>query len=237
VNSVEHAWPLWLIESIGGFDSQSATEAQFGAEGEEVSWIGPEVTVGCVCQTCNNGWMSKLEVEAKPVLASLINDLALPLNAPEQSTLSRWSMKTAMVFEATSGKNFYSQDEQQELCSSGALPAETFVWFGRYVQSNILCGEGRHLHENKSSKPTPFRDGYATTLLIRRLVIQVLTLRRKLEFQEIPAKLHIKDGPWDKNLIHIWPIGNRNLKWPPPLSFSNDTIDFPTLSGRFVSKR
>jgi hypothetical protein len=158
-------------------------------------------------------------------------------SAPEQSTLSRWSMKTAMVFEATSGKNFYSQDEQQELRTSGVLPAETSVWFGRYGQSNILCGEGRHLHENTSSTANPYRDGYTTTLLMRRLVIQVLILRRKPEFQEIPAKLHIKEGPWDKNLIQIWPIGNRSLQWPPPLSFSNDTIDFPTLSGRFVSNR
>lgn len=237
MNSVEHAWPLWLLESIGGFDSQSATEAQFAAKGEEVSWIGPEVTVGCVCQTCNNGWMSNLEVEAKPVLASSINDLALSLSPADQTTLSRWSMKTAMVFETISGKNCYSPDEQQELRSSGALPVETFVWLGRYAQSNILCSEGRHLHENTSNKPTPFREGYVTTLLIRRLVIQVLILRRKPEFQEILAKLHIKAGPWDKNLIQIWPIGNRNLRWPPPLSFSNDTIDFPTLSGRFVSKR
>jgi hypothetical protein len=83
VTSVEHAWPQWLLKSVGGFDSQSETEAQFGAESEEVRWIGPEVTVKCVCKKCNNGWMSKLEVEAKPVLASLINDLALPLGGAD----------------------------------------------------------------------------------------------------------------------------------------------------------
>jgi hypothetical protein len=181
--------------------------------------------------------MSTLEVEAKPVLGSFINDLGLPVSASEQSTLSRWSMKITMVFEATSGMDFYSPDEQKKLRTSGVLPEETFVWLGRYAQSNILCGEGRHLHENTSNKPTPFRDGYATTLLMSRLVIQVLTLRRKPEFQQILAKLHINAGPWDKNLIEIWPVSNRNLQWPPPLSLSNDTLDFPTLSGRFVSKR
>jgi hypothetical protein len=200
-------------------------------------WIGPEVTVRCVCKACNCGWMNGLEVEAKPVLASLINDLALPLGTSEQSTLSRWTMKTAMVFETTSGKNFYSQAEQHERRTSGALPLETTVWLGRYGQSNILCGEGRYLHENTPSNPNPFRDGYATTLLMRRLVIQVLTLRRKPEFLEADARLRMKAGPWDKNLIQIWPISEQTLQWPPTLSLSNYTIDFPTLSRRFVSNR
>ena len=215
VNSVEHAWPQWLLKSVGAFDLQSQTEAQFGVESEEVRWLGPEITVKCVCQECNNGWMNKLEIAAKPVLASLINDLALPLSRSEQSTLSRWSIKTAMVFEMTSGKKFYSQDEQEELRTSGALPPHTRVWFGRYAQSNILCGEGRYLHENTSSNPNPFGGGYTATLLMRRLVIQVLTVRRKPEFQEILAKLHINAGPWHKNLIPIWPINERQ-EWPPP---------------------
>jgi hypothetical protein len=135
VNSVEHAWPQWLLESVGGFDSQSATEAQFGAGSQEVSWIGPEVTVKCVCQTCNHGWMSTLEVEAKPV-ASFINDLALPLSAPEQSTLSRWSMKTTMVFEATSRKTFYSPEEHR-VARHSARNTDTC-----HLRAHISCEKG-----------------------------------------------------------------------------------------------
>jgi hypothetical protein len=182
--------------------------------------------------------MSKLEAKAKRSLASLLNDLALPLNSNEQLCLSLWSTKTAMVFEQTSRAQapFYSKADRNRL-RSGELPPLTTIWIGRYGQSNMLYGEARKLYERTSRNDNPFCDGHATTFVIRRLVIQALTLRVKPAFENRDVTLHIKPGPWDYSLIQLWPIANQVVKWPPELSFDNSTISCEDLSRRFVADR
>jgi hypothetical protein len=233
--SVEHAWPRWLLEEVTEPSIPSTTEAQFGPDGSPVlNWDGPEITVKGVCVKCNTGWMSQLENEAKLTLTSLINDLSLPFTPATQARLSRWSMKTAMVFDSINRKQFYSAAERQQLRTSNVLPENTKIWLGRYGQSNLLCGEGRHLHENKLQERNPFGEGYVTTFIARRLVVQVLTVRRKPEFRSATAILHPKRGPWQVSLVEVWPITDATVHWPPTTSFSDGTIDFLQLSRRFT---
>jgi hypothetical protein len=236
-DSVEHAWPEWLLALIADLGPPSLTEAQFGPEGAVVSWVGPEITVSCLCRVCNSGWLSRLETEAKPILTPLIHDIAVPLDRAVQEILARWSVKTAMVFDATKRRRFYGDSERRALRATSTLPPFTGVWLGRYGQSNLLCGEGRHLDENKSRDRNPFADGYATTFVVRRLVIQLATIPRKPEFDAFDAKLHLAPGPWDKSLIQVWPTAAQSAKWPPVLSFSDGGMDFSELSRRFVAKR
>lgn len=59
------------------------------------------VTVMCVCSKCNNGWMSNLENHVKPLLRSLMSDIALTIDMEQQSALSIWAAKVAIVTEAT----------------------------------------------------------------------------------------------------------------------------------------
>ena len=52
-----------------------------------------------VCETCNNGWMSKLEEDAKPIILDLIRnqrDLS-NLNVEERGILAAWAGKTAVI--------------------------------------------------------------------------------------------------------------------------------------------
>jgi hypothetical protein len=238
--SREHAWPKWLLSSIGSCDPLSRTEALLGPKSPSVTWTGPEVTVNCVCSDCNNGWMSNLEGQVKPIVGSLLHDLALSLDSKQQSVLSLWSVKTAMVFEGTNRSRdwFYSGEERQLLASSGIIPACTTAWIGRHAQSNILCGEARQLHENISRNANPLAVGHAVTFVIRRLVIQVLTLRLKPECESAAEiRLDLSPGPWDSLLSLIWPPEATVVKWPPVTSFDNSGITFEQLSGRFVARR
>jgi len=52
-----------------------------------------------VCSACNNGWMSRLEGRAKPILLELMNMRAslLQLSADQRTTLSAWAIKTAFM--------------------------------------------------------------------------------------------------------------------------------------------
>lgn len=52
-----------------------------------------------VCGPCNNGWMSRLEGRAKPLLIELMNMRAslLQLSDEERTVLSAWAVKTAFM--------------------------------------------------------------------------------------------------------------------------------------------
>jgi hypothetical protein len=54
---------------------------------------------GLVCETCNNGWMSVLESEAKGVLPIFVNGARSVSAASESDCLviSRWMLKTAVI--------------------------------------------------------------------------------------------------------------------------------------------
>ena len=52
-----------------------------------------------VCASCNNGWMSDLQQEAKPHLLPLIKGETYLLHRNDQKTLAAWIAMFAMVAE------------------------------------------------------------------------------------------------------------------------------------------
>ena len=61
--------------------------------------IGTQLLVRAVCGQCNNGWMSRLEAETKPVLGQLIVGKKAWLTEDDQHIIARWSVKTAAVLQ------------------------------------------------------------------------------------------------------------------------------------------
>jgi hypothetical protein len=59
-----------------------------------------ESRVKHVCGGCNQGWMSRLEEAAKPILMPMMFDnLPLVLSPSDQWTLARWAVKTALMVD------------------------------------------------------------------------------------------------------------------------------------------
>jgi hypothetical protein len=72
--------------------------------GSPLRWIehaGSEVdvTVNCVCSTCNQKWMHRLEDRVAPFLKPMFDGNTVTLNRQQQHHLARWAVKTATVFE------------------------------------------------------------------------------------------------------------------------------------------
>src|SRR5689334_17815668 len=91
-NSLEHAWPEWILDWLRT-DAPAVMRAQFGERERERLWrtANGEIKIRYVCEGCNVGWMSQLEGVARPVLRPLITDFALPLNAYMQCTAAIWA--------------------------------------------------------------------------------------------------------------------------------------------------
>jgi len=220
-NSKEDLWPKWIVErapkGIG----------TFGVRGlhERIYIPGPgTIKARVVCRRCNNEWMSRLESSAIPIMGSLMKGLNLELGVAEQATMARWSIKTAMTFEAqrpTRQRRFYTDEERRALRSNGIIPRYTVVWTARYggrLSANAEAYDVGGLDERNILVP-----GYVTTLAIGNLALQVVTLRYG------GGSIHSeqKPGPWDASTLQIWPyVGVQ--RWPPRLSLYDEgalTID------------
>lgn len=105
--SREHVWPQWAHTDLPTSTHTSNVRVSFVNKTELVG--EPKVsrrqgglastTVRAVCATCNNGWMSRLEEAARPVLAPLIAGSPTSLTETSQQTLAEWITLKMMVAE------------------------------------------------------------------------------------------------------------------------------------------
>lgn len=233
--TLEDIWPLWVIKSVGA-DPVSPTEFWNTVNAPPLRWPGPKFTTKKFCRDCNNGWMSRLESAVRRTMGGLINDIAMELDAEQQRALALWAVKTAMVIEGVKqAKNgFYTRDDRSAFRQTLVPPMQTAVWIGRCAQSNNLHGEARKLHVSNPTATNPLEDGCATTFVIGRLVIQVLSVKRKPYAMHGNLRLRMRSGPWDKKLVQIWPVEKQRVAWPPPESFSDLDDGLRDLRRRFA---
>ena len=215
-DSLEHLWPQWILGRV-----KPRGPLQHSIADSPVKSLGtPEMKMKRVCTPCNNGWMHDLEQESIPVLGALLQDIATPLDAQQQTTLALWSIKTAMVVEAVkSGDNrYFSQPERNGLRLDRAIPSHTTMWLGRYARSSIGA-YGTDFGFIIAEGPVP-SVGSGTTIIVGHLAVQVLALRIPDEFSESRISISSRLGQWEKLLVQIWPVQER-IEWPPELSFRN----------------
>src|SRR3954451_1754272 len=102
----EHVWPDWLADTLPPGDWWTAVRrgetlrAAIDAEpirGPNHNGGRARLTLRKVCTRCNEGWMSKLEHLAKPLVVGLLREPVLDTTPRSTATLDRWATKTAMV--------------------------------------------------------------------------------------------------------------------------------------------
>ena len=118
--SREHVFPRWLQDYL------SAKNVALGLYRRNSDGSGkrvrPDVSLNSfalrrICENCNNGWMSKLEERAKPVLIGLLSNSKAQesFNIDQQYSLARWAAKTAIV-------------ESHAVGSESPVPANLLQW-------------------------------------------------------------------------------------------------------------
>jgi alkylhydroperoxidase family enzyme len=81
-----------------------------------------------ICEVCNDGWMSRLEQEAQPILTPMLLDESRTFTAPEQQTVATWATKTTLVMQGANigGEHF--------------TPAEDYRWLRPHCTAAELIG-------------------------------------------------------------------------------------------------
>jgi hypothetical protein len=102
----EHILPQWLHPHI---ELPGVSLKHRAVDEEGVTLLRSHdlnnFTFKSICSSCNNGWISQLEADVKPILLPLVEGKrsARSLTAQETRIIARWAFKTA--FMVLSGQN------------------------------------------------------------------------------------------------------------------------------------
>ena len=85
--------------------------------------------VGSVCDQCNNGWMSRLEEQVKPILKPMMLGNAVTLTVQQQERITTWMTKCAMMYESmATGEVFYNGLDRHHFWKTKSPLDSTAVW-------------------------------------------------------------------------------------------------------------
>jgi len=171
--SDEDVFPEWLRDL---FESPGEEEYQLAID--EEPRLRPrdslKVRVRCACQECNNGWMSILQNDCKPIILQLLCETTCELDTLNQRMLSLWAVMSAMSLEASNepGTWRFTSLEFMKLRWSGLaaptklgfrhdrdyvhreFPKRTSVWIAKWMNSRGPSYVGRVL-DNKPPHQKP----------------------------------------------------------------------------------
>ncbi len=234
-NSREDVWPRWILQRF-----RPPVSGVFGHVGGDAYGDPGRSTVRlrCVCGDCNTGWMSRLEEECIPVLSSMAQDVAMPLDMEQRALVAAWAVKTAMVWEFFAPVDtapYYLGSERAAMRVDRTIPDNTDVWLARYGGEPMLFSRCAEATDDVTCPGgDPGLRGWKTEIVFGRLAIQVLSLRSAV----IEARLEAPPlpGPWDHCCVAIWRPQGRTCDWPPKLSLDQD-VPFPTFASRWPRAR
>ncbi len=106
--SNEHVFPQWLLNFLNAKRLRISIVRRKGDGSTEPHRREIELDsfrLNRICETCNNGWMSDLESQSKPLLEGLLKQTVTlgSLDRDERRILARWTGKTAIIESHASG--------------------------------------------------------------------------------------------------------------------------------------
>lgn len=133
----EHVWPDWvrrLVADAPAMRYRQRMEFESTAREKRDFMLRPfALTVKAVCAACNNGWMSRLEQAAQPLLMPGLHGRGKRLSPGAQQTLATWAFKSALVYALTRRSLRGVPDAHYEhLLMHGSPPQQCVVWMGAY---------------------------------------------------------------------------------------------------------
>ena len=159
--------------------------------------------VRAVCASCNGGWMSAIEAEAKPLLERLMRAEGGPLTAENQTTLAAWALLKACAFGELSPENRVVPTAHREHLFQHRRPppCDVWVWLGSYEVRDLVNYAYQGILLTAHGEPDPTTPTvYFVTITVGTLVVHVAgSLVSGLGFGNVP-------GLEPLHLQLIWPV-------------------------------
>jgi hypothetical protein len=152
--SREHAIPRWLVtdpyfaDFVSNYQPTERFRPLMTAITEDAVAIHidrqgtpklSDIAIRAVCHSCNNGWMSQLEVEVAKPLRALMTGATTMLSGADALVIARWAVKTSTTFQLTDKKTATVNQQQlaQILRADSVIPGFA-VFAARYEGSRSI---------------------------------------------------------------------------------------------------
>lgn len=168
--------------------------------------------VKVVCRACNNGWLSQLEQNAKPLLTEVLNGRQRTFSVADQKLLATWIVKTTMTAEFWRPKEIaIKQPEREEFRLKMEPSSRWQIWGALYIGTKLQAGAIYHHGVGIYLPPNPVRVGvkntqYTVMGIGRFLAINLSSEQEGLTFGMNPQL--------DVALIRLWPPIGTPVSWP-----------------------
>ena len=200
------------------------------ADGTIKEWRanGLDAKVKVVCEICNNGWMSDLENEAKPIVQDMIiGPTEVTLRPTELTLIAALAFKSAVIADHIRLNNvpfICDAAQRRRFAKSLAIPAGVQMWIGGVDQRCGLLKGGDNATDRGAS------DGFrlnVCTYIIGHLVLQVTCPRwAKGANRRRQAPGRLTQSPEANSVATpFWPLPKSPITWPPPSFITKDSID------------
>jgi len=227
----EDVWPTWLGKFIPkDAPNYSASSTIIYAERTDVTrktvnGDSKSRRVRRVCSDCNNGWMSRLQERAKPIVLSLAMGGETTLSDEAQRTLAAWCAMSTMTSD-----HFYPsraaipQRHRDALRLNNSLPEDEWrIWIGHYERTDWVPDWVRNAMAIWSDEHPPayladtfpILNTQTTTLVFGKLYVHT--------FSSVHSDLVSITGKPNEKLIQLLPrTSDRVIRWPPPVMTDRD---------------
>jgi hypothetical protein len=218
----EDAWPLWLMGHFPVPETARMFAERDGRQLPDWPTTKARLVVKWLCGPWNNGWMSQLEADAKPIIEAILADKLSEIDGLAQMTLAQWAVKTVMVLEAfyPDREWFYSEKDRREMHAARTIPPYTDVLIAKCVnQPNIYSAEKGH----RTGQPNDGVRAIATTMGFGCLGLQVVSVKLPATAPNYTKLTYeVSKHPLEEILVQVWPSSDQPRKWPPKCGLDGD---------------
>jgi hypothetical protein len=233
--SREHIWADWLKAYIKKDDPRHEISSLFHPAPQRPEMI-KEIKkqegdvrsrrLRVVCKTCNNGWMSRLQNRAKPILIPLLTGESATLSILDQQIIAAWATMTVMVGEYIKAETaVITQSERDHLRLTNTPPPTWKIWIANLAVTDLSAWvSGRfpviksediaHPHDNGIPRPNV----QETSFIVGKLFIRTVSS----PFPEIVNLRQFTVEDERSLIIPIWPQRFDELVWPPRIAIGKD---------------
>lgn len=221
--SKEHFWSTWMhellcrdgkgehIHKIVSADSKINTNQKIEKNLQRQGDVTTK-KIRVVCKTCNNGWMSEIETQAKPILTKLISGCDCCLTPEQSHALAIWiAMKVIVSEHSEGGTQVTPAKDRCDFYKNKTIPEYFRIFIGNHStnhsagfmrQSYLLSAKGYMEPQLKGLQ----RNTEVVSFYCGKLFVYICACRVK--------GLDI-DNLFDGSVLNmIYPLGAANITMP-----------------------
>jgi hypothetical protein len=212
----------WIEQVYPGAEGFGHRHQRHGEGGFDVHRVTPQIDfkVNRVCESCNGGWMDRLDHAAEDLFAHAAATVAANLRIDkhaDKELLARWCLLIGVLFDQMQANPVVSKRVHRELYED-RMPDNVFVWLLRTDPPEWEVtgfGEPSELREVATNAP----HAYLVSFGVKHLVAQVYVAD-----DAMPAMSF--DRSQNASILRqLWPAPMTPFIWPPPLAFKWEERD------------